>query len=122
MYELVVSDYFSAAHDLRGYKGKYESLHGHNWKVEVTVASEKLDSLGMVVDFTDMKKALAEALERYDHCYLNETEDFKELNPTTENLARRIFERLSGGLPKHVKMRSVAVWESESCFAKYTGP
>jgi 6-pyruvoyltetrahydropterin/6-carboxytetrahydropterin synthase len=122
MYELVVSDYFSAAHDLRGYKGKCEALHGHNWKVEVTVASEKLDSLGMVVDFMDMQKALGEVLERYDHRYLNETEDFRTVNPTTENLARRIYEQLAGVLPRHVKVRSVAVWESEFCFARYTGP
>jgi 6-pyruvoyltetrahydropterin/6-carboxytetrahydropterin synthase len=120
MYELVVSDYFSAAHDLRGYKGKCEALHGHNWKVEATLAGAKLDSLGMVVDFTDVKKALAEILERYDHRYLNETEDFKKINPTTENLARRIYERLAKALPKHVAVKSVTVWESERCCARYT--
>jgi 6-pyruvoyltetrahydropterin/6-carboxytetrahydropterin synthase len=121
MYELVVSDSFSAAHHLRGYKGKCEALHGHNWKVEATVASDKLDSLGMVLDFTDIKKALAEVLERYDHKYLNETADFSEINPTTENMARMVYEHLGAALPRHVKVKSVGVWESERCCARYFG-
>jgi 6-pyruvoyltetrahydropterin/6-carboxytetrahydropterin synthase len=122
MYELVVSGDFAAAHNLRGYKGKCENLHGHNWKVEATLASDRLGPLGMVMDFKDVKQALASVLERYDHRYLNEVDDFKEINPTTENMGRIICERLAGKLPEHVSVRSVAVWESEHCCARYVRP
>ena len=121
MYELVVTDNFAAAHNLRGYKGKCESLHGHNWKVEVTLAANTLDRLGMVMDFKEAKQALGAVLERYDHKYLNEVDDFREINPTTENMARIIFERLAGVLPQHVAVCGVAVWESERCCARYSG-
>ncbi|MBI4699265.1 MAG: 6-carboxytetrahydropterin synthase, partial [Nitrospirae bacterium] len=62
MYELIVDQQFSAAHQLRGYKGKCERLHGHNWRVQVSVSSERLNDIGLVIDFHDLKKMLSEVI------------------------------------------------------------
>lgn len=116
MYSVKVELRFSSAHNLRGYRGKCESLHGHNWKVEVEAASRMLDRTGMVMDFTLMKEALRKVLAGLDHRYLNELEPFKKNNPTSENIARYIY----GQLKKSVRgLSSVVVWENESCCAKY---
>ncbi len=122
MYELVVNSRFAAAHNLRGYRGVCERLHGHNWQVEAVLAAGNLDELGMVADFRDVKKALGEILEDYDHRYLNELPQFEKVNPTTENIARFVAESLAGKLPDGVKVRSIAVRESENCCARYIVP
>lgn len=120
MYELQVESDFSAAHNLRYYEGNCERLHGHNWRVRVSLKSEKLDSLGMVIDFKDIKSALKETLERFDHQYLNDLPCFKDVNPTTENLSRIIYENMEKSLPDGVFMGSVTTWESEKCSATYS--
>jgi len=122
MYELHVNSRFAAAHNLRGYKGACERLHGHNWRVEAVLTAGKLDEMGMVADFRDLKKALGEILDDYDHRYLNELPQFEKANPTTENIARFIAESLAGKLPDGVTVRSIAVWESENCCARYIIP
>ena len=119
MYELNVTAGFAAAHSLRGYKGACENLHGHNWKVDVVLESEKLDDIGMVVDFKEVKAALGEILAELDHSFLNELPQFQQVNPTTENLARHICEALAKRLPAGVRVQSVTSWESEKCGAKY---
>ena len=120
MYELVIESEFAAAHRLREYHGACERLHGHNWRVELVIGTEKLNDLGMAVDFREIKKILNEALGKFDHEYLNELPDFKEQNPTTENMARIVFEECSKRLPEGVRALSVAVWESPRCCARYT--
>ena len=120
MYELVVDTDFSAAHKLRGYEGACERLHGHNWRVQVVVKSQKLDRLGMVMDFKEVKSRLAQILDEFDHNYLNELDAFKEQNPTTENIAREVFDRLAALLDKGVQVGRVTVWESDKCGASYT--
>jgi 6-pyruvoyltetrahydropterin/6-carboxytetrahydropterin synthase len=122
MYELVIESEFSAAHRLREYDGACENLHGHNWRVELVVGGEKLGPLGMLMDFRDLKKLLNDVLDRYDHTYINETAEFAEQNPTTENLAREVFRQCSARLPEGVAVRSVTVWESERAGARYTEP
>lgn len=119
MFELIVETDFSAAHNLREYKGQCERLHGHNWKVQVVLKAEKLDRLGMVVDFRDAKKIIGEILSRFDHTYLNELADFKVLNPTTENLSMVLYEELSDKLPTGVTVSKVTTWESDRCGAVY---
>jgi 6-pyruvoyltetrahydropterin/6-carboxytetrahydropterin synthase len=119
MYELMVETYFAAAHSLRGYQGKCENLHGHNWKVQVVLNADKLNGLGMALDFNDVKAILNEILESYDHKNLNELAYFKETNPTTENVSRALYAELSRKLPEEVSVRKVAVWESERCGASY---
>ena len=122
MYELVVESEFSAAHRLRKYRGACEKLHGHNYRVELVVASERLDALGMVADFRELKGLLQEAAERYDHGFLNELAEFREQNPTAENVARVLFEECSRRMPRGVRAQSVTVWESPRCGARYSRP
>lgn len=119
MFELLIETDFSAAHNLREYKGQCERLHGHNWKVQVILKSEKLDKLGMVVDFREAKKIMGEIIDKFDHAYLNDLEDFKMLNPTTENLSKILYEKLKSTLPSGVKVERVTTWESDHCGAVY---
>jgi len=120
MYELIVESEFSAAHRLREYNGACENLHGHNWLVEMTVAGEGLNDLGMLVDFRDIKAILNDAVRKFDHVYINELPAFQEQNPTTENLARVIHEDADRRMPEGVHVRSVTVWESPRCRARYS--
>ena len=118
-YELYVQAEFSAAHNLRAYKGKCERLHGHNWRVDLRLAGEQLNDEGMLIDFVECKRILREVLDRYDHAYLNETSPFDQLNPSSENLARVVAEAVTERLPAHVRVASVTAWESERCAATY---
>jgi 6-pyruvoyltetrahydropterin/6-carboxytetrahydropterin synthase len=121
MHEVTVTMSFSAAHNLRGYRGKCEALHGHNWKVEAAFRSTKLDRLGMVVDFGDIKQALRSVLDGLDHAYLNEHPYFKKVNPTSENIACWIFQRLKPlGPAKKAAIAHVKVWETDTNVATYT--
>jgi 6-pyruvoyltetrahydropterin/6-carboxytetrahydropterin synthase len=116
MYTIKVESDFSAAHNLRGYKGKCEELHGHNWKVETSVLKDKLDKTGMVLDFKYLKTKLKQVLDSLDHKYLNDVPYFKKVNPTSENIAKYIYDRLKC---QGLKVNSVTVWESENSQATY---
>jgi len=116
MFIVKVEANFSAAHNLRGYKGKCEALHGHNWKVEVAVGAAKLDKTGMVLDFTDLKMKLNRVLEKLDHKYLNNLPYFKKFNPTSENIAKYIYDKING---QGLRVKSVEVWESDKSSATY---
>lgn len=113
-YELMVEETFSAAHQLRGYKGKCENLHGHTFRVQVFISGEKLDETGMLKDFTEIKAELKKVLEEFDHHNLNDLPVFAKQNPTAENLAREIFSKLSS-----MKPSKVAIWESDKACASY---
>jgi len=119
MYQLRVSDWFSAGHQLKGYKGKCEAVHGHNFKVEVTVSGSKLDKTGLMLDFKALKKGLAEVLAKLDHTLLNKVPPFNKKNPSAENIAQYVYERLSKKLPAKVRLVEVCVWESEQAGASY---
>jgi len=119
VFELVVETDFSAAHNLREYKGQCEKLHGHNWKVQIILKAEKLDKLGMVMDFREVKRVIGEIMNKFDHTYLNEIADFKVLNPTTENLSKILYDELKNTLPLEVKVSRVTTWETECCGATY---
>lgn len=119
-YELLVRTEFAAAHRLHGYDGDCERLHGHNWKVDVVLRGERLDGLGMVVDFRDAKRLIQEVLEEFDHQNLNELPRFETANPTTENIARAIFEALAERLPEGLAVARVTAWESDQCGASYS--
>lgn len=115
MYRLRIESTFDAAHKLDGYKGKCARLHGHTWKVEVFVTGEKLDEVGMLVDFEILKDRLKEISEKLDHSFLN---DFKEIgNPTSENIAGHIYRNLK--IPKGVVLEKARVWESPSSWCEY---
>ena len=122
MYELKVITQFAAAHQLRNFKGKCERLHGHNWKVEVILEGEKLNNLGLLIDFKEVKEATNKILEKLDHSFLNEFPQFKDQNPSSENIAAYIFENLSNRLNNNqIKVTKVTAWESNSASASYTG-
>ena len=116
MYSIKVELSFSSAHNLREYKGKCESLHGHNWKIEATASKGKLDKAGMLLDFKYLKSQLGRILDELDHTYLNKIPYFKKINPTSEHMAKYIFTSLKSKLPD---LKSVTVWESENSAATY---
>lgn len=116
MFEIKVKADFSAAHNLRNYEGKCEKLHGHNWIIEGVFRYEKLDKDGLAVDFKIAKAALKDAIEIFDHSYLNELEFFKKINPTSENIAKFIYDDLKKSMKS---IYSVAVWENEKSCAVY---
>jgi 6-pyruvoyltetrahydropterin/6-carboxytetrahydropterin synthase len=119
MYELLVKGNFSAAHNLRDYKGKCEHLHGHNYNVEVYLEKKNLEKNGIAVDFSEIKLKLNEILEKLDHKYLNKDIDFfKNNNPSAENIAKFIFTNLKKMIKK-AKIKKVSVWESEDSCATY---
>ena len=116
MYSLKVQGTFSSAHNLRGYKGKCEDLHGHNWVVEIVISSAQLDNIGMVLDFKYLKKKLNAILEQMDHKYLNKLSFFKRVNPTSENIAKYIYKKLK---PQIHLLSCVTVWENSTSSATY---
>lgn len=120
MYEVSVEGEFDAAHALRGYQGKCENLHGHRYRVAVTVESATLNDIGLACDFTVLKKDLNEVLGKFDHRYLNEVPPFDVINPSAENIARTIFERLREQLTgEGAVLTKVEVWESPTSRAEY---
>ncbi|OGS46988.1 MAG: 6-carboxytetrahydropterin synthase QueD [Elusimicrobia bacterium RIFOXYD2_FULL_34_15] len=120
MFEISIEDNFSAAHNLRNYKGKCEHLHGHNYKVRVFVCGKVLDKTGMLLDFTILKEILKEITNEFDHKYLNEEKPFDKINPTAENIAKYIYRRIKLKVKsKKLKVIEVDVWETEKNFAKY---
>jgi 6-pyruvoyltetrahydropterin/6-carboxytetrahydropterin synthase len=120
MYEVSIELSFSAAHCLRNYRGKCEALHGHNWKVEVTVAGDSLDDIGLAIDFKILKEKSRVVIDRLDHHHLNELSPFTQVNPSSENIARYIFEQLKKALDgERVKLSKVIVWEAEGSKAMY---
>ncbi|MBL7197906.1 MAG: 6-carboxytetrahydropterin synthase QueD [Candidatus Omnitrophica bacterium] len=120
MYEVSIKSEFSSAHRLRGYKGKCEELHGHNWKVETIIRKEKLDKIGMAIDFRELKLKLNEILTQLDHRYLNNLSYFKKINPTSENIAKYIFDRFNRKFKDNkLKVFKVTVWESDACAASF---
>ena len=120
MYELKIITRFAAAHQLRALKGGCENLHGHNWKVEVTVAGDRLGDDGLLVDFRVIKDHTREIIDALDHKFLNEIGAFEISEPSSENIARHIFETLSDRLGlEGVRVTKVTAWESESACASY---
>jgi 6-pyruvoyltetrahydropterin/6-carboxytetrahydropterin synthase len=120
MYELTVKASFSAAHSLRDYEGPCSNVHGHNWGVEVVVSGRELQPNGMLVDFGDIKEATSEILSLLDHANLNEVAPFDALNPTSENLARWIYEQVGGRVNSDaLKVTRVNVREAETSCASY---
>lgn len=121
MFELTVTADFGAAHRIAGYPGKCDRLHGHNWQVEAAVCGDKLDELGMLVDFKVLKATLNKILDQLDHQYLNELDVFQKINPSAENIARYIFQTLAndGDLQGKCRIAYVKIWETEKSAALY---
>ena len=122
MYEIEVQDEFSAVHFLKLYDGSWEPRHGHNWKVSVVMRSEKLDKMGVVADFEQLKPALKKVLSGFSERAFNDHSDFadEKLNPSTENIAKRICERLGGEFKSdNARIVKVTVWETPDASASF---
>lgn len=123
MYEITVVTKFAAAHAIAEIGGNCENLHGHNWRIEVTLAATDLNQIGLVIDFREVKQALGRVMDRLDHKYLNDIEFFAKNSPTSENIARYIFEGLTENLGRDdVRVVKVTAWESDTAAASYLGP
>lgn len=124
MYVLTVEDIFSSAHQLLGYKGKCENLHGHNWRVVLSVRGSALDERGLLLDFNDLKSMLKKITGELDHRNLNELPPFRKRNPSSENIARHIAERMRDELiasgESDIILESVTIWESDTARCTYT--
>ncbi len=120
MFELMIETYFSAAHQLRGYKGACERVHGHNWKVQVHVLAERLNDIDIAIDFHELKALTNEVISQIDHSFLNDIFPFTEKNPSSENIAKWIYDSLKKKInTKNVNLSAVTVWESETASATY---
>jgi 6-pyruvoyltetrahydropterin/6-carboxytetrahydropterin synthase len=121
IYEVKIITDFSAAHNLRNFRGKCENLHGHNWKVEVVLRGRELDESGVLIDFKEVKDATREVLKEIDHHYLNDLPFFREHNPSSENIARYLFECLAQRLNSTNRwLYRVSAWESSDACATYS--
>jgi len=121
MFEVSVEQTFAAGHALRNYKGKCENVHGHNYRVRITVQGDQLDSTGLLVDFLDVKSLIGGVVDYLDHQFINDLPPFDELNPSAENIAKYFYDRVSGGLKNEVQVRvsEVKVWETDTSSAVY---
>ena len=122
MFRVSVEETFSSGHALRGYKGKCENVHGHNYRVQVSVEGPQLDEIGLLMDFSHVKKALREIIAGVDHQFLNDLEPFKTVNPSAENMAKFFYEQMSARLkemPAGARLVEAVVWETDTACAVY---
>mgnify|MGYP001614224829 CR=1 FL=1 len=120
MYEVTVKTQFSAAHRLRGYDGKFENLHGHNWIAIGTVQARELDAMGVGIDFVMLKERMNKILSKLDYTNINDVPPFDEKNPSVENIAKWLYDELSQVVnTATAKVSRVEVKEFENCGAVY---
>ena len=121
MFEVSVEQTFAAGHALRNYHGKCENVHGHNYRVRITVQGEHLDSNGLLVDFLDVKRSMTDVVEYLDHRFINDLPPFIELNPSAENIAKFFYDRMHPTFNSAVQARisEVRVWETDTSIAVY---
>jgi 6-pyruvoyltetrahydropterin/6-carboxytetrahydropterin synthase len=122
MFQVSVEETFSSGHALRGYRGKCENVHGHNYRVRVTLEGQELDNIGLLMDFTHLKKVLREVSGSLDHQFMNDLEPFKTVNPSAENVAKYFYEQVNRqltNLPPGARITDVIVWETDTSRAQY---
>ncbi len=122
MYQVSVEESFSAGHALRGYKGKCENPHGHNYKVRVTLEGPALDSVGLLYDFMHLKQIIHGVIQALDHKFLNDLEPFRVANPSAENIAKYFYDEARKQMrqaPNGARIASITVWETDATAATY---
>jgi 6-pyruvoyltetrahydropterin/6-carboxytetrahydropterin synthase len=121
MFEVTVEQTFAAGHALRNYRGKCENVHGHNYRVRVTVQGNQLDATGLLVDFLEVNRLISGTVEYLDHRFINDLPPFDRLNPSAENIAKYFYEKVSRGLKSEVaaQVSQVQVWETDVSSAVY---
>lgn len=120
MFILRAESTFCAAHKLINYPGACSRLHGHNWRVRLSVRTEVLNDLGMGMDFKDVRKVLEQILDKFDHQYLNEIPPFDSINPTAEQLAKYIYDEVQALLPENVFTECIELYESDKYYVRYS--
>ena len=140
MFQVTVEEEFAAGHALRGYRGKCENQHGHNYKVRVTLEGQSLNNIGLLYDFVDLKRALHTSISKLDHQFMNNVSPFDVLNPSAENLAKYFYDEVARLLAGHAassftgnadagaaepappalcQVNNVTVWETGTTTATY---
>ncbi len=122
MFQISVEESFSAGHALRGYKGKCENPHGHNYKVRVTLEGAQLDSVGLLYDFVHLKQIIHDVMHAVDHKFLNDQAPFDVINPSAENIAKYFYDEASKQMrtqPNGARIASITVWETDTTAATY---
>jgi len=122
MFQVSVEETFSSGHALRGYKGKCENPHGHNYRVQVTLEGPQLNHIGLLIDFTHLKEVMRAIIKRLDHQFLNDLEPFTTINPSAENMAKYFYDEITSNLndlPPGARVSNVIVWETDTAMAKY---
>ena len=122
MFRVSVDETFSAGHALRGYKGKCENVHGHNYKVRVTLEGPELDSIGLLYDFTHLKRVIRDVTSGVDHRFLNDLPPFDVINPSAENLAKYFYDettRQLNSVPDGTRITGITIWETDTTSATY---
>jgi 6-pyruvoyltetrahydropterin/6-carboxytetrahydropterin synthase len=120
MYKLTIRTSFAAAHNLINYLGDCENLHGHNWKVDVSVIAKDLDQAGLGIDFKVLKSEAGAIINELDHKYLNDNPAFKTVSPSSEHISRYLYHRISERINNdNIKVDSITVWESDNASACY---
>jgi 6-pyruvoyltetrahydropterin/6-carboxytetrahydropterin synthase len=123
MFEVTVEQTFAAGHALREYKGKCENVHGHNYRVQVTVEGEQLNRIGLLVDFVELKRAVRDVIAYLDHQFINDLEPFTIINPSAENLAKYFYDEVSARVQiatdTPARIAQVKIWETDTSIAVY---
>jgi 6-pyruvoyltetrahydropterin/6-carboxytetrahydropterin synthase len=120
MFEVSVEYTFAAGHALREYKGKCENIHGHNYKVQLVVAGERLDSAGLLMDFGEMRRGIRGIVDRLDHQFLNDLTPFDKLNPSAENIAKYFYDQLDPQIRgRGLHVQAVTIWETDTTSATF---
>jgi 6-pyruvoyltetrahydropterin/6-carboxytetrahydropterin synthase len=123
VFEVTVEQTFAAGHALREYKGKCENVHGHNYRVQVTVEGDRLNRIGLLVDFVEVKRIVREIMARLDHQFINDLEPFTVVNPSAENLAKYFYDEIVRLLPPDAetdaRLAQVKIWETDTSIAVY---
>jgi 6-pyruvoyltetrahydropterin/6-carboxytetrahydropterin synthase len=122
MFEITVDESFAAGHALRGYKGKCENVHGHNYKVRVTLQGPELDNVGLLYDFVHLKKVIQSVIRELDHKFLNDFPPFDTVNPSAENIAKYFYDQASRQMtqsPNGARISQITIWETDTTAATY---
>ena len=121
MFEVCVEKTFASGHSLRNYRGKCENVHGHNYRVQVTVRGERLAPNGLLVDFVELKRLMNKVVDYLDHQFINDLPPFTEINPSAENIAKYFYDEMSGDLRGEVpvEISEVKIWETDTSVAVY---
>ncbi|MFQ5927116.1 MAG: 6-carboxytetrahydropterin synthase QueD [Terriglobia bacterium] len=122
MFEIGVEETFAAGHALRGYKGKCENVHGHNYKVRVTLAGEQLDAVGLLYDFGELKRGISQVIRALDHKFLNDLPPFDRVNPSAENIAKYFYEEITKQIAASAngaRVKEITICETDTTTATY---